>query len=163
MEPTAFDGEPHLVRPREAIDRRRPGEVARVPPADLVDEQERRADRPVRPPVGDGEANRRDRLPLVLGGRRRHRHRNGFEPDAREPPLVHHPGDLPRVEPGGADLLERPVGAPALGQVSALEVDRPGVARQRGQGAEVGRGVHPRAARSGRTTASAASSPPARR
>src|SRR3712207_8888718 len=83
-EPAALDGEPHLVRPREAVDGRRPGEVARVPTAYLVDEQQRRADGPVRPPVGDGEANCRDGLPLVLGGRRRHSHRYRFEPNTRQ-------------------------------------------------------------------------------
>src|ERR1044071_7007253 len=44
-EPAALDGQSHLVRPREAVDGCRPGEVARVPAAGLVDEQERRAHR----------------------------------------------------------------------------------------------------------------------
>ncbi len=94
LERAALDGESHLVRTGEAIDGRGPGEVARVLTANLVDEQERRADGPVRAAVGNREANRRNSLPFMLGGRRRHGHRNRFEPDAREPTLVHDSGDL---------------------------------------------------------------------
>ena len=65
-QPAALDGEPHLVRAREAIDDAAPGEVARMLPADLVDEQERCTDRSVGLLVGDDEADRRDRLPLNL-------------------------------------------------------------------------------------------------
>ena len=82
---------------------------------------DRRADRAVRPPVG--EAKRIAGSPPLLGSS----HATDIamaSTDAREPTLVRH-GRLLRVQPG-APLDRRAVGAPALGQVSASRVDRPG-------------------------------------
>src|SRR5690606_27756022 len=109
------------------------GEVARMLPADLIDEEERGADRPVRFAVGDHETNPRDRPAGILGRGRLHGHRDRLEANSRERALVHHAGDLARIQPRRADLLEWTLRAPPFRERGPLEVDGPRITGYGGQ------------------------------
>ena len=108
------DRQSHPIRSGEQVDRRPPGEVPRMLFADRVNEQQRRADRPVCQPIGDGQPDSRDALSGKFGGRLGDRHGDGLEGDTGQGKRVHRRGHCRRIQPRRPDLLEGPVGAAAL-------------------------------------------------